>query len=359
VSWLALGGAALVQLIAGVVRARAWFHIVRQTREAWSKLRYRDVALAQLGGCGWNAVLPAKAGEAVKVALVNRRLPERRLSTLAATLVPPAVVEAIFTGLLLVGLLGVGVVSAKVLTSTLPAGTTALIVGGAVCAAVVAAIVFRRRVAQLIENVRAGLATLGRPRVLATQVVPWLLAGRVLRLLAFALVLTAAGVPFGFGPALALMALQGATPSAGAAATAARIALLAAVLSKTGAAHASAKEVAAVLAEAYVFTTVVNLAASASVIAWELRTLSPSRIFGYARSAMRTARERTSNKRTGSAPSTESDRRRSSSLVPDASPGCSDTSETAIASTSVRTGAASITASLAGRIPSPGGGSWS
>jgi hypothetical protein len=292
-SWAALGGAAALQLFAGIVRVRAWFHVIRHSCPDASDLRYRDVVLAQLGGSGWNAVLPARAGDAVKIAIVSRSVPGRRLAMLAATLVPPALVEAAFTGLLVVGLLAAGVVSLQALTSTLPPAGTALVVAGAVCVGLVAALVFRRRLERLWHEVRSGLAILRQPPVVATRIVPWLVVGRVLRLFAFAFVLVAAGVPFALGPALALMALQGATPSAGAAATAARIALLAAVLAATGAADVPPADVAAALAAAYVSTTVVNLVVSAAVIAWLLRTTSPRRIIGYARSALqRLKRER-------------------------------------------------------------------
>jgi hypothetical protein len=285
-SWSALGGAAALQLVAGIVRVRAWFHVIRHNCPEASGVRYRDVVLAHLGGSGFNAVLPARAGDAVKVALVSRRVPNRRLAFLASTLVPPALVEAAFTMLLLAGLLVASVVSVATLTSALPPVHMALVIVGAVCVAVVLALIFRRRLRRIVEEVRAGLAVLGRPGIIATRIVPWILAGRVLRLLAFALVLIAAGMSFGLGPALALMALQGATPSAGAAATAARIALLATVLAGTGAADVSAARVAEALAAAYGVTTVMNLAASGVVIAWLLRTTSPRRITGYARSAV-------------------------------------------------------------------------
>jgi hypothetical protein len=286
-SWWALGGAAAVQLLAGIVRTRAWFHVIRHSWREASELRYRDVVLAHLGGAGWNGVLPARAGDAVKIVLVSRRMRERRLTLVASTLVPPALVEAVFTALLVVGLLATSLVTLDALSSALPLAGTALVVAGAVCAALVAALIFRRRLKQLLRDARAGLAVLGRPRVMSTRVVPWLVVGRALRLLAFALVLVAAGVPFGLGPALALMALQGVTPSAGAAATAARIALLAAVLGGTGAAEVPATEVAKALAAAYAVTSVVNLAVSAAVVAWLLRTASPRRILGYIRSSWR------------------------------------------------------------------------
>ena len=121
-SWWALGGAAALQLVAGVVRVRAWFHVIRDSCPEASDLRYRDVVLAHLGGVGWNAILPAHAGDSVKVALVSRRVPDRRLTTLAATLVPPGLVEAAFTALLLAGILAAGLVSVDVLSSALPPG---------------------------------------------------------------------------------------------------------------------------------------------------------------------------------------------------------------------------------------------
>ena len=284
-SWWALGGAAALQLVAGVLRARAWFHVIRDSCPEAAGLRYRDVVAAHLGGVGWNAVLPAHSGDAVKVVLVSRKLPGQRLATLAATLVPPALVEAAFAAMLLAGIVAAGLVSLKVLTSALPPAEAVLVIAAVVGLAFVAAVLCRSRLGKLPDNVRAGLAVLGRPRILATRVVPWLVAGRVVRLLAFALVLTVAGVSFGILPALALMALQGATPSAGAAATAARIALIAAVLAGTGATDVPATEVAEALAAAYGVTSVVNLAVSGLVVAWLLGTASPRRILAYGRSA--------------------------------------------------------------------------
>ena len=285
-SWLGLAAAAVLQLLAGTLRVRAWFHVIRHSWPGPTDLRYRDVVVAHLGGVGWNAILPAHTGDAVKVVIVNRRMPERRLALLASSLVPPGLVEAGFTVLLVVGLLVTGAVSVQMLTPGLPHGVVLLVAAGALCAALGVAFALRHRLRRLACNVRAGLAVLHQPRILCGCVVPWLLAGRVLRLLAFACVLPAAGLPFALAPALALMALQGATPSMGAAATAARIALLSAVLSQTGASDISAARVAAALAASYGVISVVNLVVSGVVVAWLLRTVSPRRILGYVKSAL-------------------------------------------------------------------------
>ena len=286
-SWLGLGTAAVLQLAAGVVRVRAWFHVIRHSWPGVSDLRYRDVVTAHLAGVGWNAVLPAHTGDAAKVVIVNRRMPERRLALLASSLAPVGLVEAAFTVLLVVGLVAAGVVSVDMLTPTLPRGAGVVVVVAIACLALAAALVLRGRIRRFTCDVRAGLAVLGRPRILCLCVAPWLLAGRGLRLLAFACVLPAAGLPFALAPALALMALQGATPSAGATATAPRIALLSAVLSQTGASDASATHVATALAAAYGVISIVNLAVSGVVVAWVLRTASPKRILAYVRATFR------------------------------------------------------------------------
>jgi hypothetical protein len=291
--WLALGGAALLQLLAGALRVRAWFHVIRHTCPDASDLRYRDVVLAHLGGAGWNSVLPARSGDAVKVVLVGRRMPERRLTTLASTLVPAALVETAFTLLLLVGLVAAGLVSLDALTRVVPDADTAVLAATVVGVGIVAALVFRRRLRQLARDLRAGLGVLRKPRIIGSRILPWLAAARGVQLVGYALILTAAGVPFGLAPALAFMALQGATPSGGAAVTAARISLLAALLAGTGGADVSAARLAEALTASYGVTSAVNLAASAGVIAWLLRTISPRRIIAYARSAMRVRSERT------------------------------------------------------------------
>jgi hypothetical protein len=286
VSWLFLGAAVVLQLLAGVVRVRGWFHVIRHSWPGPTRLRYRDVVVAHMGGVGWNAVLPAHTGDAVKVIIVNRRMPDRRLALLGATTVPPAIVEGVFTALLVAGLVVTSVVSLDALTPTLHPTGVAIAAAGALAVGVIAAGFCRRHFRRLVGSVRAGLAVLAHPTVLVRCVVPWLVAGRIVRLLAYAAVLPAAGLPLSLGPALALMALQGATPSAGAAATPARIALLAAVLAGTGASDVPPEQVAAALAAAYVATSAFNLAVSITVIAWLLGTTSPRRIVAYVRSSL-------------------------------------------------------------------------
>jgi len=286
VTWLALGGATLLQVLSGVVRVRGWFHVIRHCSPDAAPLRYRDVVVAHLGGCGWNSVLPARAGDAVKVGLVSRRLPDMPLATLASTLVAPALVEAAFTVLLLAAVLAAGTVSLGDLNPGLPADVSAPAIAVVACVLLVAVLLLRRRWRRLVTEARTGMAVVGRLRFLATRIVPWHVVARVMRLVALALALMAAGVEFGIGPALALMALQGATPSVTPAATAVRVALLAGVFAATGAGGVAPGEIVAVLVAFYALSSVANLAASAAVSGWVLRTVSPRSIVRYARSAL-------------------------------------------------------------------------
>jgi len=107
----------------------------------------------------------------IKVVLVARRMPERRLATLASTLVPPALVEGAFTALLVVDLLAAGLVSLNALTPILPPAGTVLAIAVAVCVGLATALIFRRRLKQLVRDVRSGLAVLSRPRIMATRIV--------------------------------------------------------------------------------------------------------------------------------------------------------------------------------------------
>jgi hypothetical protein len=158
------------------------------------------VVLAHLGGVGWNAVLPAHGGDAVKVMLVNRRMPRRRLAFAGLNPRPAGGRGSGLHRASRPALLATSLVSLDALTSTLPPATATLLVTAVACLAAVAALFLRRRLKGLAHEVRGGLAALSRPRILVTRILPWLLAGRVLRLVSLALVVTAAGVPFGPPP---------------------------------------------------------------------------------------------------------------------------------------------------------------
>src|SRR5919197_2881925 len=82
-----------LQLAADVIRTRGWFTILRVAFPDSERLRWREVAAATFAGGGVNAVVPARGGDLLKLALLRRWLPTARPSTLLATLAPETLFE--------------------------------------------------------------------------------------------------------------------------------------------------------------------------------------------------------------------------------------------------------------------------
>src|SRR5437763_4918320 len=215
-------------VLAGLVRVRAWFAAVRDACPGAS-IRYRDVVAAHLGGAGFNGIIPAHGGDAIKLGLLKRRFPETRFALLLGSLGPPAAVEATCTALLLLWALAGGRVGAPS-----PGQIPLPLVGGGAALAAVALWLFARRdagrSARILRDVRRGLAVLRRPQLLVRHVVPWVLAARAIRLVAIACFLTAVGLPVTLAGLLVVMMVQSGVGSVGPASTPMRIAVLSASL---------------------------------------------------------------------------------------------------------------------------------
>jgi Lysylphosphatidylglycerol synthase TM region len=277
-----LAGVAL-SILGGIVRMRAWHAALVETAP---HVRYRDVVVAHLGGAGFNGLVPAHGGDAVKLALLKRRVPDVRFGQLLGSLAPPAAVEALLTALLVAWALATGVLE------TPSTGQIPLPLVGA-AAAVAAGILWllARRAPRLLRDVRSGMAALRHPGDLVRTVVPWVLAARMFRLAAIACFLTAVGLPATLIGVLVVMAIQGSVGSGGAASAAMRIAVLAASLPGAIGVHAVSFQTAAALTgAAQVGPMVANLAISVVVLGLTLRTASPRRVLGYCRENMKAAK---------------------------------------------------------------------
>lgn len=273
----------LLSVLAGVVRMGAWHGALRDVAP---RARYRDVVLAHLGGAGFNGIIPAHGGDAVKVALLKRRVPEVRIGRLLGTLAPPAAVEAVITALVLVWALTDGVLGAPS-----PGQIPLPLVGAAL--AVVAGVLWllARRAPKLLRDVRAGMGALKRPETLARRVLPWIVAARLLRLLALACFIVAVGLPATLAGALLVMAVQGGVGSTGPASAPVRMAVLAASLpAAVGAGSVSLETAATLIGATQGATMLTNLVVSVVVVGVTLRTMSPRRVYGYCRQSMRAHR---------------------------------------------------------------------
>lgn len=191
VGWLALGVA--LHLANQVARGRGWFALVRMVHAGDPPLRRRDAIAAWVAGAGMGGVLSARGGDAVRLVLLGRRLPDAGYPLLAGTLVAETAGETAI-GLALVALIGaVGVGSGL---SMEPASLAWPAAAG--LAAIAAGAVLWLRcgwLRRLVAGVRQGCSPLARPVTYARAVLPWQFASRLLRAASLACFLVAFGLP--------------------------------------------------------------------------------------------------------------------------------------------------------------------
>ncbi|HEX4735500.1 MAG TPA: hypothetical protein VH247_13865 [Thermoleophilaceae bacterium] len=261
-------------VLGGVIRMRAWHAAVALTN---AEVRYRDVVVAHLGGAGFNGVVPAHGGDAVKLALLKRRAPDAAFGQLLGSLAPPAAVEALVTAFLLAWAL-----TTERLGAPSPGQIPLPLVGAAAAVAAGVLWLLARRAPRLLRDVRSGMAALRRPAELAKSIAPWVLVARFVRLGALACFLAAVGLPFTIAGVLVVMAIQGGVGSSGPASAPVRIAVLAASLPAALAGHAvSVQTATTLLAVTQVGPMVANLAISVIVLGVTLRTVSPRRVLAF------------------------------------------------------------------------------
>jgi hypothetical protein len=269
-----LAAGVLLTVLGGIVRVRAWHASMAVSAP---DVRYRDVVIAHLGGAGFNGIIPAHGGDAVKLALVKRRAPEARFGHLLGSLAPPAAIEALLTALLLAWALATGVLGAPS-----PGQLPLPLVGAAAAAAAGMLWLLARKAPRLLRDVRSGMTALRRPGELARRVAPSIVVARLIRLAALACFLQAVGLPGTLTGALLVMAIQGGVGSASPASAPVRIAVLAASLPVALGVHAVSFQTAtALIGATQLCPMVANLAISVVVLGTTLRTVSPRRVLAF------------------------------------------------------------------------------
>src|SRR4051812_19485321 len=226
-------------VLGGMVRMRAWHAAVVDVAPT---VRYRDVVLAHLGGAGFNGIVPAHGGDAVKLALLKRRVPAVGFGRLLGSLAPPAAVEAFLTAVLLAWALATGF-----LGTPSPGQIPLPLVGAAAAIAAGALWLLARKAPRLLRDVRVGMAALRRPRELVRRIAPWVVAARLIRLAALACFLAAVGLPATLAGVLVVMAILGGVGTKGAASAPGRMAALSASLPATLRVHLSFETAATLL----------------------------------------------------------------------------------------------------------------
>lgn len=171
-----------------------------------------SVGCAYAAGVAANAYLPARGGEAVKVALARAQMPASSIPTVAASLSVVAILDAA---------LGAGLVAVLWTTGVLPAlpsppsvGLAPVGIGVVVVLAAGAAALAQRRIAgairRFLSSAARGFAILRRPWVYATSVVPFQLAAWACRIGVVYFALEAFRIDAGLETAALVVVLNGA-----------------------------------------------------------------------------------------------------------------------------------------------------
>jgi hypothetical protein len=264
--WLALG--VVLHLANQVARGRGWCSTVRLAQPDCPRCRARDAVAAWVAGAGMGGILSARGGDAVRLLLLRRRLPDEGYPLLAGTLVAEAAGEALLGAVFLALLLAAGLEAAPALGAP-----PAVWIVPAVLAAVAVVMVLARgcsALRRLAAGVARGCSGLRSPRAYVRAVTPWQLASRLFRAASLACFLAAFGLPVTAAAIGLVMVAQGGgrlLPFAPASA-AATVAVLAAGFPAATGTHVAAGTLAAFVVSMGALLTAAGVALAAGIAAW-------------------------------------------------------------------------------------------
>lgn len=190
VHWHLLALAVLCHLTKVACVARAWRNAVAASYPD-TEVRWRTMYGGYLIGVGINAIIPARAGDAVKLVVVKRRVEGSTYPTLAATLVLLNLFDIVVATVLLVWASQTGLLPNLHIIRRLRAfdtdwflehpRTTLIVLGVLLIAGLIAGIWAWRRVVAFKERVSLGFAALRDRDYYIRHVAPWQAADWTLR----------------------------------------------------------------------------------------------------------------------------------------------------------------------------------
>ncbi|MGE0028730.1 MAG: YbhN family protein [Thermoleophilia bacterium] len=199
VHWGFLVAAAALGIVNLALRSRGWQNILRAAFPG-ERIRYRSAFGAYCAGVGVNAVLPARAGDLIKMYLMRRSVPNAGYATLTGTLVCETIVDMIIASSLLVWALSAGILPGVRLPD-IPAFDLSLALRhpfwtlGIAVVIVILFVMLGRRVRRFWHEFGRGLVILTTPLRYLRSVVSYQVAGWGCRVGAAACFLLAFGIP--------------------------------------------------------------------------------------------------------------------------------------------------------------------
>jgi hypothetical protein len=211
--------AVLLHVGGQLTRGFAWGGVLAA---AWPEVSLRRACAWHICGAGLTGVLSPRGGDVVRIGLAKRELEGASWPALAGTLAAEGSFELASGVVLTLAALGIGAAGFDAPSPTL--------IGVGAAAATAFVLLARRspRLRGVIGEVWRGLAVLREPRLFLRQVLPWQIAGRLLRLASLGCFLHAFGLPAGFAVIVVASVTQGSgrmlpIPGAGTAAAAAAL----------------------------------------------------------------------------------------------------------------------------------------
>jgi uncharacterized membrane protein YbhN (UPF0104 family) len=217
VHWIPLAIALGFHALRLFARVPAWRNIVRASYPELNVPR-RTIAGAYLSGVGVNAIVPARAGDVLKLYLVHDRVQGTTYPTLGATLIVETLLDMVVAGCILAWALVIGVLPGLDVIPHLPQvdwswplrhkREAAIIAAVWLTVLALFAVIGIRRAREFKTRVRQGFAIFGTRWAFVTQVCSWQLLSWGFRLASVYFFLQAFTVPATLHNALLVLTVQ-------------------------------------------------------------------------------------------------------------------------------------------------------
>ncbi len=217
IEWTAFGIALLCLLAMQLARAWAWRNVL-QAAYPEQRISYLGVAASYLAGAGINAIIPAHAGDATKVFLVKRQIPDSSYPAVTSSFLVQTVFDTSVGILVLLYAITQGLLPPLPQIPKLPAFEISfwaenpqlffITLGVTLLAIAVGIYYLAHHVRRFWARVRQGLMILTEPRRYMREVFAWQGVGWLFRFAAFWFFLEAFGIGGSIGSVMLVMSCQ-------------------------------------------------------------------------------------------------------------------------------------------------------
>jgi len=217
IDWTTFGIALLFLLGMQLARAWAWRNVLRAAYPD-RKIPFLPLSAAYLAGAGINAIVPAHAGDATKVFLVKRQIPDSSYPAVTSSFLVQTVFDTSVGVLVLLYAISQGLLPPLPQIPDLPAFEISfwadhpqlffVTLAATLLAIAIAIYLLAHRVRRFWARVRQGLVILREPRRYMRQVFAWQGVGWLCRFAAFWFFLEAFGIGGSVGNVMLVMSVQ-------------------------------------------------------------------------------------------------------------------------------------------------------